>query len=117
LPGVSDRPEQLEAVIRAAREAGACSLWAGYLYLKPGTREHFLEVLEREWPEQREHYERLYGGRAYLGAAMNEPLKLQIAGLRREIGIADRSEERLVPPPEPAQMEMPLATPAASSMR
>src|SRR5437868_4680405 len=29
VPGVSDRPDQLEAVVRAAREAGATHLWAG----------------------------------------------------------------------------------------
>ena len=45
LPGISDRPEQLAEVVRAAREAGACGVWANLLHLKPGTREHFLEGL------------------------------------------------------------------------
>jgi len=40
LPGLSDRPEQLEAVVKAARAAGATGLWAGMLHLKDGTREH-----------------------------------------------------------------------------
>ena len=52
LPGLSDRPEQLEDVVRAAREAGATGIWANLLFLKPGTREHFLESLAREWPER-----------------------------------------------------------------
>src|SRR5205085_6535612 len=43
LPGLSDRPEQLEEVVKAAREAGAVSVWANLLYLRPGTKEHFLE--------------------------------------------------------------------------
>ena len=51
LPGISDAPEQLEAVVRAAREAGACGVWANTLHLKPGTREHFLDALARDWPE------------------------------------------------------------------
>ena len=42
LPGLSDRPEQLAEVVKAAREAGAAGIWANVLYLKPGTREHFL---------------------------------------------------------------------------
>ncbi len=42
LPGLSDRPELLADVVRAAREAGATGIWANLLYLKPGTREHFL---------------------------------------------------------------------------
>ncbi len=47
LPGLSDRPEQLAAVVRAARDAGACAIWANTLALSPGTREHFLESLAR----------------------------------------------------------------------
>ncbi|MGH7277333.1 MAG: radical SAM protein, partial [Candidatus Rokuibacteriota bacterium] len=59
LPGLSDRPEQLAEVVRAARDAGATRLWCNVLYLRPGTREHFLENLARDWPEQLAHYERL----------------------------------------------------------
>ena len=59
-PGLSDRPEQLAEVVRAAREAGASGIWANLLYLRPGTREHFLESLARDWPEELERYERLY---------------------------------------------------------
>ena len=66
LPGLSDRPEQLAEVVKAAREAGATSVWANLLYLRPGTREHFLEALARDWPDELERYERLYAGRAYL---------------------------------------------------
>ena len=45
LPGLSDKPELLEQVVREAREAGACGVWANLLYLRPGTREHFLTWL------------------------------------------------------------------------
>src|SRR5437867_4278504 len=48
LPGISDRPEQLAEVVRAAHEAGACGIWANLLVLRPGTRGHFLENLARE---------------------------------------------------------------------
>ena len=60
LPGLSDRPEQLAEVVKAARDAGATSVWANLLYLKPGTKEHFLEALARDWPDELERYERLY---------------------------------------------------------
>src|SRR5919109_2224499 len=66
LPGISDRPDLLADVVRAAREAGACGVWANTLYLKPGTREHFLDCLANDWPELLPHYDRLYGRRAYL---------------------------------------------------
>ena len=69
LPGISDSPAQLEAVVRAAREAGATGVWANVLYLKPGTREHFLSALARDWPEELDRYDDLYRSRAYLPKA------------------------------------------------
>ena len=72
LPGLTDRPELLADVVRAAREAGATGIWANLLHLRPGTREHFLAALERDWPELLPEYERLYGRRAYLPAARDE---------------------------------------------
>ena len=50
-PGISDRPEQLREVVRAAREAGATGVWANLPFLRTGTREHFLEHLTADWPE------------------------------------------------------------------
>ena len=59
----------------AAREAGACGIWANLLYLRPGTREHFLDCLARDWPELLPEYERLYQGRAYLPARVAQPAR------------------------------------------
>ena len=70
LPGLSDRPEQLEAVVRAAREAGARAIWASVVHLRPGVREHFLDALARDWPEHVERYEALFANRAYLPTAV-----------------------------------------------
>jgi DNA repair photolyase len=106
LPGISDRPEQLAEVVRAAREAGACGIWANVLFLRPGTREHFLENLARDWPEELERYEELYAGRAYLGAEETKPRRAAVAELARELGIADRRPVKLGPPAEPEQLAL-----------
>jgi DNA repair photolyase len=106
LPGISDRPEQLEEVVREAREAGATSVWANLLYLRPGTREHFLENLARDWPEELERYERLYANRAYLPRKAAEPVRAAVAELRRRHEIADRRLVRLRPPAEPEQLAL-----------
>ena len=90
LPGISDSPAQLEAVVRAAREAGATGVWANVLYLKPGTREHFLSALARDWPEELDRYDDLYRSRAYLPKAQAEPVRSLVAELRRKHGIRDR---------------------------
>jgi DNA repair photolyase len=90
LPGLSDRPEQLAEVVRAARDAGATGVWANLLYLRPGTREHFLEQLARDWPEQLPRYEALYARGAYVRNDVKKPLQELVGDLRRRHGIRDR---------------------------
>jgi DNA repair photolyase len=104
LPGISDRPELMEQVVREAREAGACGVWANLLYLRPGTREHFLTALAEDYPEQLSAYERLYAGRAYLRSAETKPVRAQVSELARKHGIRDRRRTRLAPAPEPEQL-------------
>jgi DNA repair photolyase len=106
LPGISDSPEQLREVVRAAREAGATGIWANLLFLRPGTREHFLAHLAADWPEQLPFYEQLYAGKAYLGAAETKPIRAQVSALARQHGIQDRRKVRLKPPPEPEQLSL-----------
>jgi DNA repair photolyase len=104
LPGISDRPELMEQVVREARQAGACGVWANLLFLRPGTREHFLEALAEDYPDQLPAYERLYARRAYLGAAETKPVRDQVTELTRKHGIRDRRRTRLAPAPEPEQL-------------
>ncbi len=106
LPGISDRPEQLREVVRAARKAGATGVWANLLFLRPGTREHFLEHLAEDWPEQVPLYERLYADKAYLGSELMKPVRSEVARLAREFEIRDRRALRLAPPPELEQLSL-----------
>jgi DNA repair photolyase len=99
LPGLSDRPELLAEVVREARAAGATGIWANLLYLRPGTREHFLDTLARDFPEQLTEYERLYAGRAYLPQTETEPVRESVRRLARKHGIRDRRRVRLAPEP------------------
>jgi DNA repair photolyase len=108
LPGLTDRPEQLEAVVRAARDAGATHLWANLLHLRPGTREHFLGCLARDWPEELPRYERLYADRAYLGGQETAGVRSEVERLRRLHGVADRRPLPVEPEPEPEQLALAL---------
>ena len=107
LPGLSDRPEQLAEVVKAARAAGATGIWANLLHLKPGTREHFLENLARDWPEELPRYERLYeNGRSYLAKKETQPVRAEVARLAREHRVRDRRRVKLEPPAEPEQLTL-----------
>ena len=111
LPGLSDRPDLLADVVRAARDAGATGIWTGLLNLRPGTREYFLENLARDWPELIPRYRRLYAGRAYLGQDEVEPVRREVAELRERFAIRDRRRVRLLPlaaPLRPEQLELAL---------
>jgi DNA repair photolyase len=62
LPGISDSPEQLRAVVEAAADAGASHLTPITLHLRPGVKEEFLPWLEEAYPELLAGYRRLYRG-------------------------------------------------------
>jgi DNA repair photolyase len=106
LPGLTDKPELLAEVVRAARAAGATGVWANLLYLKPGTKEHFLAALERDWPELLPQYELLYARRAYLPAEKTSPVREQVRELARVHGVRDRRRVRLEPPAPAEQLSL-----------
>src|SRR4051812_19667195 len=108
LPGLSDDPAAMATVVRAARDAGATSIWANVLYLKPGTREHFLENLARDWPELLPQYEALYRGRAYVRDEVVKGVRRKVRELTREHGVADRRRRPLVPAADVLPEQLPL---------
>jgi DNA repair photolyase len=100
LPGLSDDPVKMADVVRAARDAGAVSIWTNVLYLRPGTREHFLDNLARDWPELLPMYERLYAGRAYVAKGVLDPVQARVRELAWTHEIRDRRANPILPPPE-----------------
>jgi DNA repair photolyase len=113
LPGLSDSPASIEQVVVAAREAGACGIWANVLYLRPGTREHFMESLARHWPELVPRYVEEYRKGAYLPDAKTQPVRRMVQELSRRHGVADRRMTSAIPvrpaSTKPAQLDLPIA--------
>jgi DNA repair photolyase len=103
LPGLSDSPRQLEATVAAAAAAGACFLWANIVYLKPGTKEHFMEFLARDYPQLLASYRDLFRT-PYAPASVKTPVIEAVGALKREYGVADRRAWRVQPPEEPVQL-------------
>jgi DNA repair photolyase len=62
VPGFTTQTSKLDATIKAAADHGAAFLGANVLYLKGGTRDHFMGFLARAYPQMVVSYERLYAG-------------------------------------------------------
>ena len=73
LPGLSDAPDQLEAVVKACVDAGAVSITPLLLHLRPGVREHYMDWLAGARPDLLERYAGLYP-RAYAPARTQDDL-------------------------------------------
>jgi DNA repair photolyase len=106
LPGLSDRREQLDEVVRAARDAGACGVWANILYLKPGTREHFLGHLAEDWPELLPEYERLYADRSFAPRKDTSATLDAVRQLARFHGVRDGRASLPRPPARDRQLSL-----------
>jgi DNA repair photolyase len=65
LPGMSDSPAQLRAVVAAITGTGGRLLGIGPLHLRPGVREHFLGWLQRADPQLHADYLRRYANSDY----------------------------------------------------
>ncbi|WP_445154730.1 Rv2578c family radical SAM protein [Arthrobacter sp. Hor0625] len=65
LPWLSDSDEALDSLFGALAAAGATGVTAGALYLKPGTREWFMQWIAKEHPQLAGRYRRLYGTGSY----------------------------------------------------
>jgi len=87
LPGITDSPADLEAVIRAAAAAGARHIFGGPLFLKPCSAAVFLPFLERSFPRLVENYRARYKERSFLPPSYGKRIAQLIASLRQKYGI------------------------------
>jgi DNA repair photolyase len=62
VPGFTTQTSKLEATIKACADHGAAFVGANLLYLKGGTKDHFMGFLRQSFPEMAESYQRLYPG-------------------------------------------------------
>ncbi len=87
VPGITDSPKDLEAVIRAAAEAGADYVFANPLFLKPCSAAIFLPFLEQNFPRLAENYRQRYQDRAFLPPAYSKRLSELVRRLREKYKI------------------------------
>ncbi|MFZ3212848.1 MAG: radical SAM protein [Terriglobales bacterium] len=108
VPGITDDPQSLDALVGATRQAGGRYIFANPLFLKPCSASIFLPFLEKEFPRLVESYRKRYASRAFLPASYRKRISSLMAALRRKHGFAAREQatriyERHYPLPEENQ--------------
>jgi DNA repair photolyase len=106
LPGISDRPEQLAEVVKAARAAGATGVWTNLLFLRPGTREHFLEHLAEDWPELVPTTRSSIRGALPRGRRIEARAATGLGVRTRVFGVSDRRVSPVEPAQKPEQLSL-----------
>lgn len=86
IPGLTDDVENIEAVIRAARDYGASFVGDNVLYLKPGTKEWFMPFLRETYPHLLPTYERFYRG-AYAPKNYTQNVAAAVDEVREQFGM------------------------------
>lgn len=87
MPLLTDGEESLDAVARAAAEAGATFLGGGLLFLKPCVKQVFLPFVERHFPRLAPEYERLYRTGAFLRGEYAERIRERLKAVRARHGL------------------------------
>ena len=75
LPGITDAPELLEALVRTVAAQGATYVNACALRLQSAARQRYLPFIEQEFPELAARYRATYASSAHVGDRYREGLR------------------------------------------
>jgi DNA repair photolyase len=92
VPGFMTRPEQLEATVKAIADHGAAFVGANVMFLKDGTRDHFLGFIRSEFPQMLHGFEKLYAG-PYAPPGYIASVRAMVATLQKRYDIEPRGKE------------------------
>ena len=99
VPGFTTQPSKLEATIKAIADHGAAFMGANVLYLKGGTKDHFMGFLANAYPQMVESYGRLYAG-AYASTEYVSSIRALIGMLQERHQVNRRMREETASEPE-----------------
>jgi DNA repair photolyase len=92
VPGFSTQPAKMERTIKAIAESGARSVGAMVMHLEGGTRDHFMSMLQREYPEMVAKYTQLYASK-YVPKDYERRVQEVVSLMRERYGIAPRRKK------------------------
>jgi DNA repair photolyase len=93
VPGFSTQPGKIERTIKAIADSGATSIGAMVMHMDGGTRDHFMALLQREYPHLVHMYEELYASR-YVKKDYEKRVQEVVSLMRQRYGVAQRGTKR-----------------------
>jgi DNA repair photolyase len=89
VPGFSTQPRKIEATVKAIADSGATSIGAMVMHMDGGTREHFMAILAREYPDMVPMYDELYASR-YVKKDYGKRVQEVVSLMRQRYHVSDR---------------------------
>lgn len=91
LPGITDNPADLEALVKCVAEAGATYVGACTLRLQSSARDRYLPFIDQEFPHLSERYRRTYASSPAVGKKYSEGMHRFFRKLCDRHGVRDWS--------------------------
>ncbi len=107
LPLITDSAENLRAVARAAKAAGAKQFGAYVVFLQPAAQRVFFPFLAEHFPQHLARYRRSFRDDAYLNGSYPEKMRSLVHDIRQQVGLLARDLD-IAPPPSPPAEQMVL---------
>ena len=89
VPAFSTHPAKIERTIKAIADSGAKSIGAMVMHMDGGTKDHFMALLQREYPALVPMYDQLYASR-YVKKDYEKRVQEVVSLMRQRYGVADR---------------------------
>jgi DNA repair photolyase len=87
MPLITDQPDRLDRLAKAARDHGATYFGGGVLFLMPCSRKVFFPFVEKNFPHLLRRYREKYESQAYLKGPYREMIRERIAAIRDRYGL------------------------------
>jgi DNA repair photolyase len=108
LPGITDRPEDLDALARAARDAGAQWFAGSVLFLMPSAQKQFFPFLDAKFPKLARRYREWFSRSNYAPETYRREMSARVAALRKKYNLGSRPVEVVRPGEGSRQMSLGL---------
>ncbi|MCU1285577.1 MAG: Fe-S protein radical family [Acidobacteriales bacterium] len=106
LPGITDSPADLEALVAAAAQAGAKYVYANPLFLKDCAAKMFMPFIEQHFPQLVTAYKQRYGRDAYVSPIYRKRIADLMNKFAHKYGLPDGEERRRSREQQPEQAEV-----------